>query len=74
MYFTACVLDNDSRLRVMAGHIECAAKRLFGMPDFKLYALADGLRSIFTRHPVPPTRPKPSPSDPQMTFFSQLMT
>ena len=74
MYFTACVLDNDSRLRVMAGHVECAAKRLFGMPDFKLYALADGLRSIFTRHPVPPTRPKPSLPDPQMTFFSQLMT
>jgi hypothetical protein len=74
MYFAACVLDNDSRLRVMAGYVEKAAKRVFGMPDFKYYALADGLRSIFTRHPGPPTRPKPSPPDPQMTFFSQLMT
>ncbi len=73
-YFAACVLDHDSRLRVMAGYVEKAAKRVFGVPDFKYYALADGLRSIFTRHPGPPTRPKPSPPDPQLTFFSQLMT
>lgn len=49
MYFTACVLDQDSRLRVMAGFVEKAAKRLFGIPGFKHYALADGLRAILTR-------------------------
>lgn len=51
MFFCACVLDHDARLRVMAGYVEKAAKRLFGVPDFKYYALADGLRALFTRHP-----------------------
>jgi len=34
MFFAACVLDHDQRLRVMAGYVEKAAKRLFGIPDF----------------------------------------
>jgi hypothetical protein len=54
LFFTACVLDHDMRLRVMAGYVERAAKRLFGIPDFKYYALADGLRALFTRNPGPP--------------------
>ncbi|HSF92980.1 MAG TPA: transposase, partial [Paracoccaceae bacterium] len=43
MFFCACILDHDQRLRIMAAHIEKAAKRVFGIPDFKYYALADGL-------------------------------
>ena len=43
MFFASCILDHDLRLRVMAGYVEEAAKRLFGIPDFKYYALADGL-------------------------------
>lgn len=57
MFFSACVLDHDQRLRVMAGYVEQAAKRLFGIPDFKYYALADGLHALFTRHPGAP-RPR----------------
>jgi hypothetical protein len=74
MYFAACVLDHDARLRVMAGYVERAAKRVFGVPDFKYYALADGLRSIFTRHPGRPYMPRPSPPHHQLTLFTQLMT
>jgi hypothetical protein len=55
LFFSACVLDHDMRLRVMAGYIERAAKRVFGVPNFKYYALADGLRALFVRHPGPPT-------------------
>ena len=53
-FFAACVLDHDSRLRVMAGYVERAAKRVFGIPDFKYYALADGLRAIFAKSPGSP--------------------
>jgi len=74
VYFAACVLDQDARLRVMAGYVEKAAKRLFGIPDFKLYALADGLSSIFARHPGRPQPPKPTPRAKQMTINLQLMT
>jgi hypothetical protein len=70
MFFCACILDHDARLRVMAGYVEQAAKRLFGIPDFKYYALADGLRSIFARHPGPPhTRIRP-PTQKQLALFA----
>jgi len=68
VYFASCVLDHDARLRVMAGYVEKAAKRLFGIPDFKLYALADGLSSIFLRHPGRPAPPKRPPRAKQMSL------
>ena len=68
-YFAACVLDHDSRLRVMAGYVERAAKRLFGIPDFKYYALADGMRAIFARHPGPPLTTIRDTTPKQMSLF-----
>jgi hypothetical protein len=70
MFFAACILDHDARLRVMAGYVEQAAKRLFGIPDFKYYALADGLRAIFTRHPGRPVSRATNPVPRQMPLFA----
>lgn len=70
MFFAACVLDHDSRLRVMAGYVERAAKRVFGVPDFKYYALADGLRAILTRHPGRPVTRSNVPNDLQMDLWA----
>ncbi len=53
-YFAAVVLDRGAKLRVMAGHVLKAAKRVFGIPDFHYYAIADGLMSIFLRYPGKP--------------------
>ena len=50
-YFAAVVLDTQAKLKVMAGYVFKAAKRLFGIPDFRYYAIADGLMSIFNQHP-----------------------
>lgn len=69
MFFAACVLDHDLRLRIMAGYVERAAKRLFGIPDFKYYALADGLTALFRRHPGPPIARIHDPTDDQLTLF-----
>ncbi len=55
IYFTAVVLDTQQKLKIMAGYVLRAAKRIFGIPDFKYYALADGLYNIFKRHPGRPT-------------------
>jgi len=30
----------------LAGHVLRASKRVFGIPDFRLYALADGIRQF----------------------------
>ena len=50
-YFVAVILDQSQKLTVMAGHILKSAKRVFGIPDFKHYALGDGLSNIFSRFP-----------------------
>lgn len=50
-YFASVILDTKSKLKVAAGYVLRAAKRLFGIPDFHYYAIADGLTSIFMRYP-----------------------
>ena len=50
-YFAAVVLDQNQKLMIMTGHILKCAKRVFGIPDFKYYALGDGLSNIFSRFP-----------------------
>ena len=50
-YFVSVVLDQNQKLIIMAGHILKNAKRVFGIPDFKYYALGDGLANIFSRYP-----------------------
>lgn len=61
-YFAAAVLDGREKLRVMAGYVARAAKRVFGVPEFACYAIADGLMSIFARYPgrITPAVPQPS--------------
>jgi hypothetical protein len=51
MFFAAVVLGRRTKLKVLVGHALAAAKRLFGIPDFCYYAVADGLHAIFSRHP-----------------------
>lgn len=45
-YFTACELGLKSKRRILATHALKAAKRIFGIPDFQYYAIADGLKAI----------------------------
>lgn len=71
MFFAACVLDHDQRLRIMAAYVEKAAKRLFGVPDFKYYAVADGLRSLFSRNPGKPERPSQSTNVEQHELWAE---
>jgi len=43
-FFAAVYLGLRMKLRVLAGHMLRVSKRVFGIPDFRLYALADGIR------------------------------
>jgi len=45
-YFTMVYLGIKTKLRVLAKHVLKAAGRLFGVPDFRFYALADGIRQL----------------------------
>jgi hypothetical protein len=71
-YFAAIVLDIGSKLQLTAAYVLKSAKRVFGIPEFRYYAIADGLKAIFTRHPGKPYRmfwPNPPPQSPQLPLF-----
>lgn len=72
MFFAACILDHDQRLRIMAHYVEKAAKRLFGIADFKYYAIADGMSALFSRHPGKPERAAREPAGPQLELALNL--
>jgi hypothetical protein len=44
-YFTMVYLNLRTKLRVLSGHLLAAARRVFGIPDFRFYALADGIKA-----------------------------
>jgi hypothetical protein len=51
MFFTAVVLGTKMKLLILASHVLKPAKRLFGSPDFRYYALSDGIKEILCRFP-----------------------
>jgi hypothetical protein len=50
MYFAAVWLGSRLRLKILLHHALKAAKRLFGIPNFRYYAIADGLKEIFAKY------------------------
>jgi len=50
-YFATRVLGAGAKLKVMLSVSLRAAKRIFSIPPFHAYAVADGLRTLFARHP-----------------------
>jgi hypothetical protein len=48
-YFAAVWLGESLKLAVLTTRVTQIAKRFFGVPEFHYYALADGLRVLFSR-------------------------
>jgi len=46
MFFTMTFLGQKTKLTVLCHHALSAAKRFFGIPNFKYYAIADGVKKI----------------------------
>ncbi len=71
-YFAAVWLGEKTKLNILALHTVRAAKRVFGIPDFRYYALADGIKTIFKRTgkgPLLPKKYKPKPYV-QLSFWN----
>jgi len=45
-YFTCVYLEKSIKLKILVQHIHRAAKRIYGIPEFRFYALADGIKQI----------------------------
>lgn len=63
MYFSMVYLGQKTKLAVLVHNSLRAAKRLFGIPDFWYYAIADGLREILFGQQARPFRFPPKRSD-----------
>lgn len=48
-FFTAVGIGSKPKLQIQALHALKAAQRIFGIPDFRHYALADGIKEILSR-------------------------
>jgi len=73
MSFTMAWLGAKTKLAVLCHHALKAGKRLWGIPDFLYYTLADGLREILsksTRRPFP--RPIVTAPSAQLELFQNL--
>ena len=45
-YFACVYLGKRAKLALLIGHIEGAAKRIYGIPEFRFYAIADGIKPL----------------------------
>ncbi|MFZ5806502.1 MAG: transposase, partial [Verrucomicrobiota bacterium] len=68
--FTMTHLGSQIKLRILCYHALRAGKRLFGIPDFKYYAIADGLRELFHTLTTPLFNSDPIPITPDLPWFS----
>ena len=71
MYFVMVWMGRATRLDVLTHHALEASRRLFGIPDFLYYALADGLKEILQKAKTRPFQrnPRRPPPDPQLDLF-----
>jgi len=57
-YFAATFLGQKMKLRILCEKLLVISQRFFGIPPFRFYALADGIRKILSQTgPEPPARP-----------------
>lgn len=71
MYFAAVYLGDRARLAILAHRALQGARRFFGIPDFRYYALADGIASLLevVRRPFT-ARDGPGHRDLQTSLFT----
>ena len=48
-FFAAVYVGTRAKLEILTLHVLKAAKRIFGIPDFRYYALADGIKEVLSK-------------------------
>lgn len=62
-YFSMAYLGARAKVSVLCHHAIRAGNRLFGLPDFRYYTIADGIHEIFSRsHARPFAKAPPGPT------------
>jgi hypothetical protein len=70
--FVMVSLGTPAKLAVLCHRAIRSAKRFLGVPDFRCYAIADGLREIMARRQAPPFASLlPARDSPQLSLVGQ---
>lgn len=71
-FFAAVYVGTRAKLEILALHVLKAAKRIFGIPDFRYYALADGIKEVLSKagKGILGTETMPPPHISQFSLFS----
>lgn len=71
-YFTAVHIGYRPKMEILALHALNAAGRIFGIPNFRYYALADGIREILSKaaHGIMPKKIDECGQPPQLSLFA----
>ena len=59
-----------AKLAILAQHIERAAKRIYGVPEFRFYAIADGIKQILLGRAIGIRPPLRDPRSNRLPLFS----
>ena len=60
-YFAATFLGQKLKLKILCEKRLIISRRFFGIPPFRFYALADGIRTLLAGStPSPPVEPSPN--------------
>jgi hypothetical protein len=71
-YFACVYLGKSVKLQILVQHIQQAAKRIYGIPEFRFYALADGIKQILFGRAAK-LEPPPPPSDPHTLLLPLVL-
>ena len=69
-YFASVYLGKRAKLAVLVRHIERAAKRIYGVPEFRFYAIADGIKHLLFGRAVGIGPPRHDPRANRCPLFS----
>jgi hypothetical protein len=70
-YFACVFLGRRAKLKILVHNIYRAARRIYGVPEFRFYAIADGIKEVFFGRSPPRQRLKPTFPDPQISLLPQ---
>jgi hypothetical protein len=67
-YFAATFLGQQMKLRILCEKLLIISQRFFGIPPFRFYALADGIRQILSQTTLSPPEAPPASLQLELTF------
>jgi hypothetical protein len=67
-YFAATFLGQQMKLRILVDKLLIISQRFFGIPPFRFYALADGIRQILSQSTLSPPQSPPASLQLELTL------